>query len=71
MINLVKWLNTLGRPKLLVVGDAILDIYTWGLAERISPEAPVVVLRLAGDEFRPGGAASVAYLCMHSAPTWC
>jgi len=55
-------LDALGTPRLLVVGDVMLDIYTWGDAERVSPEAPVVVLRAEGDEVRLGGAASVAFL---------
>lgn len=49
-------------PHLLVVGDVILDRYTWGNAERISPEAPVPVLRIDSHEARLGGAASVAAL---------
>jgi D-beta-D-heptose 7-phosphate kinase/D-beta-D-heptose 1-phosphate adenosyltransferase len=50
------------KVKCLVVGDLILDRYTWGDAERISPEAPVVVLRTTDREVRLGGAASVASL---------
>jgi bifunctional ADP-heptose synthase (sugar kinase/adenylyltransferase) len=38
----------------------MLDRYLWGDAERISPEAPVMVLREDLDEVRPGGAANVA-----------
>ncbi|MDB5342010.1 MAG: D-alpha,beta-D-heptose 7-phosphate 1-kinase [Schlesneria sp.] len=49
-----------GHPRLLVVGDLMLDRYVWGDAERISPEAPVLVLRENLDEVRPGGAANVA-----------
>ena len=44
----------------LVVGDAMLDRYWEGLAERLSPEAPVPVLRLGREWQRPGGAANVA-----------
>jgi D-beta-D-heptose 7-phosphate kinase/D-beta-D-heptose 1-phosphate adenosyltransferase len=54
--------DRIATPKLLVVGDVILDRYAWGNAERVSPEAPVVVLRADDDEIRLGGAASVAYL---------
>ena len=53
-------LHQIGRPRLLVVGDPILDRYIWGDAERISPEAPVIVLHETTDEVRPGGAANVA-----------
>ncbi len=51
-----------GAQRVLVVGDILLDRYTWGRAERISPEAPVVVLRRTKSEHRLGGAASVAQL---------
>lgn len=47
-------------PHLLVVGDVMLDRYLWGSVERISPEAPVPVLRLTGSSERLGGAANVA-----------
>jgi D-beta-D-heptose 7-phosphate kinase/D-beta-D-heptose 1-phosphate adenosyltransferase len=50
----------LGRPRVLVVGDVILDRYIFGCAERISQEAPVPVLRADRHEDRLGGAASVA-----------
>jgi rfaE bifunctional protein kinase chain/domain len=44
----------------LVVGDVMLDRYWFGDVERISPEAPVPVVRIARIEERPGGAANVA-----------
>ncbi|MDR0480664.1 MAG: D-glycero-beta-D-manno-heptose-7-phosphate kinase [Gallionellaceae bacterium] len=46
--------------KVLVVGDVMLDRYWFGDVERISPEAPVPVLKVARTEERPGGAANVA-----------
>jgi D-beta-D-heptose 7-phosphate kinase/D-beta-D-heptose 1-phosphate adenosyltransferase len=49
-----------GRVKLLVVGDLMLDRYILGEVDRISPEAPVPVLRHAQRYERPGGAANVA-----------
>ncbi|HKW79756.1 MAG TPA: D-glycero-beta-D-manno-heptose-7-phosphate kinase [Casimicrobiaceae bacterium] len=48
------------RTRVLVVGDAMLDRYWFGEVERISPEAPVPVVRIARSEERPGGAANVA-----------
>jgi len=45
---------------MLVVGDVMLDRYWFGDVERISPEAPVPVVRVARSEERPGGAANVA-----------
>ena len=44
----------------LVAGDAMLDEYWFGDAERISPEAPVPVVKTRSTEQRPGGAANVA-----------
>ncbi len=44
----------------LVVGDAMLDQYIWGEVDRISPEAPVPVLRATLRDEKPGGAANVA-----------
>jgi rfaE bifunctional protein kinase chain/domain len=46
--------------RILVVGDAMLDRYWDGVVERISPEAPVPVLRVTRRFERPGGAANVA-----------
>jgi len=48
------------NAKVLVVGDVMLDRYWFGDVERISPEAPVPVLKVARVEERPGGAANVA-----------
>jgi D-beta-D-heptose 7-phosphate kinase/D-beta-D-heptose 1-phosphate adenosyltransferase len=47
-------------PQIMVVGDVILDRYRWGDAERISPEAPIPVLRIRKQEDRLGGAGNVA-----------
>jgi len=51
---------TLARSRVLVVGDAMLDRYWFGAVERISPEAPVPVVRVNREEERLGGAANVA-----------
>jgi D-beta-D-heptose 7-phosphate kinase/D-beta-D-heptose 1-phosphate adenosyltransferase len=48
------------RLRLLVAGDAMLDEYWFGDTARISPEAPVPVVRTRSAEQRPGGAANVA-----------
>lgn len=45
---------------LLVVGDVMLDKYVWGEVGRISPEAPVPVVRGIHQDEKPGGAANVA-----------
>jgi rfaE bifunctional protein kinase chain/domain len=49
-----------GGTRVLVVGDVMLDRYWFGDVERISPEAPVPVVKIARSEERPGGAANVA-----------
>ena len=51
-----KW----ATKRLLVVGDVMLDKYIWGEVERISPEAPVPVLRVTHRSHQPGGAANAA-----------
>jgi rfaE bifunctional protein kinase chain/domain len=48
------------KARVLVVGDVMLDRYWFGDVERISPEAPVPVVRVQRTEERPGGAANVA-----------
>jgi D-beta-D-heptose 7-phosphate kinase/D-beta-D-heptose 1-phosphate adenosyltransferase len=48
------------RVRVLVVGDIMLDRYIWGEVERISPEAPVPVVRASHRSEQPGGAANVA-----------
>ncbi|MBC8344944.1 MAG: D-glycero-beta-D-manno-heptose-7-phosphate kinase [Candidatus Marinimicrobia bacterium] len=48
------------EKKVLVVGDLMLDTYLWGNAERISPEAPVPIVKVNKIEHNPGGAANVA-----------
>ncbi|MCX5648925.1 MAG: PfkB family carbohydrate kinase, partial [Planctomycetota bacterium] len=57
--HLIDLVDRLGRPRLGVVGDLMLDRYVFGDAERISPEAPIQVLRVASQECRLGGAGSV------------
>ena len=51
----------LQQASVLVVGDVMLDRYWYGNVERISPEAPVPVVRITREEERQGGAANVAY----------
>jgi D-glycero-beta-D-manno-heptose-7-phosphate kinase len=57
---------TISKPpisaaRVLVVGDVMLDRYWYGTVDRISPEAPVPVVRIERQEERNGGAANVAY----------
>ncbi|MFZ9297675.1 MAG: D-glycero-beta-D-manno-heptose-7-phosphate kinase [Hylemonella sp.] len=50
----------LAKSRVLVVGDAMIDRYWYGSVDRISPEAPVPVVRITREEERIGGAANVA-----------
>ena len=52
--------DRVAAARVLVVGDAMLDRYWFGAVERISPEAPVPVVRVNREEERLGGAANVA-----------
>jgi D-beta-D-heptose 7-phosphate kinase / D-beta-D-heptose 1-phosphate adenosyltransferase len=63
--DLVSWIGRFGRPRVLVLGDLMLDRYVWGDAERISQEAPVILLRADKREERLGGASSVATMLVH------
>ena len=58
--RLLKQIANLGNPRILVVGDYMLDVYIFGDATRISPEAPVPILKVKQQTYHCGGAASVA-----------
>jgi D-beta-D-heptose 7-phosphate kinase/D-beta-D-heptose 1-phosphate adenosyltransferase len=58
--KLLKIVKNLPSPRVLLVGDFMLDSYIYGDALRISPEAPVPVLKVVKKEYRCGGAGSVA-----------
>jgi D-glycero-beta-D-manno-heptose-7-phosphate kinase len=60
MVILTGIFHRLQPQTVLVVGDFMLDVYTEGKIERISPEAPVSVLHVEKEEDRPGGAGNVA-----------
>ncbi|MBC8525919.1 MAG: D-glycero-beta-D-manno-heptose-7-phosphate kinase [Candidatus Cloacimonetes bacterium] len=53
-------LNEFSNKKILVIGDLMLDHYIIGDVKRISPEAPVQVVKVDNEHFGPGGAANVA-----------
>jgi D-glycero-beta-D-manno-heptose-7-phosphate kinase len=57
MTNIFEKFNSLN---VLIIGDVMIDSYIWGKIERISPEAPVPVVRVTKKENRLGGAANVA-----------
>jgi D-beta-D-heptose 7-phosphate kinase/D-beta-D-heptose 1-phosphate adenosyltransferase len=58
--KLLKAVTNMGSPRVLLLGDFMLDVYIYGDATRISPEAPVPVLRVVGREYNCGGAGFVA-----------
>src|ERR671931_480791 len=60
--DLIDLVHRLGAPRVLVIGDVMLDRYVWGDAERISQEAPVILLHADRREERLGGASSGATL---------
>ncbi len=59
--RLIEILDQFRKVHLLVVGDLMLDRFIWGEVERISPEAPVPVLRVTSESSRLGGAANVIH----------
>lgn len=56
-------LPDLSAARILIIGDVMLDRYWFGDVSRISPEAPVPVVKVERNEERPGGAANVARNC--------
>lgn len=60
MLNIKDLTEKFSTVKVLVVGDVMLDRYWWGSVSRISPEAPVPVVRLDKTSSTAGGAANVA-----------
>ena len=59
MIWTDAWLERLGKCRVLVVGDLMLDEYRRGHVERISPEAPVPILSVVARDATLGGAGNV------------
>ncbi|MCP3177567.1 bifunctional D-glycero-beta-D-manno-heptose-7-phosphate kinase/D-glycero-beta-D-manno-heptose 1-phosphate adenylyltransferase HldE [Desulfuromonas sp. KJ2020] len=55
-----KLLESFENLSILVVGDLMLDEYLWGRSDRISPEAPVPIVNITGEDLRLGGAGNVA-----------
>ena len=60
MNSLEEVFNAFDGLTVLVIGDIMLDSYIWGSVDRISPEAPVPIVRVRKRDFRLGGAANVA-----------
>ena len=58
--DLVPLIEAVAEARVMCVGDVMLDRFVYGTVERISPEAPIPVLRVTGDSFMPGAAGNVA-----------
>ncbi len=58
--DLLNTLKTIKGKKILVWGDLVCDQYIYGDVSRISREAPILILKKIGNEYRPGGAANAA-----------
>ena len=54
--RLVDLVGSFGRPRIVVVGDLIADEFIYGRIDRVSREAPVLILKYDATEVRPGGA---------------
>ena len=64
MQELIDLIEGLGSPRIVLIGDFMLDRYVHGDTERVSQEAPVPVLKVLRSESRTGGAGSVAVAVM-------
>ncbi len=65
MKNLINQIKKSSLKDIIVIGDVMLDEYIFGSVSRISPEAPVIVLKEEKKEWSLGGAANVALNCKH------
>jgi len=57
--NLRRAIEKIVSPRILVVGDLMLDHYSWGEVNRVSPEAPIPIMRVLREDQRLGGAGNV------------
>ncbi len=57
--NLIAGVDRLKQARILCVGDVMLDHYVYGQVERVSPEAPIPILRVGHETHTPGGAGNV------------
>ena len=69
--RLLSLLKGAGTGRVLLLGDFMIDRYVYGNTDRISPEAPVLVMNVTDRQERPGGAGSVAVSARPILPsTW-
>jgi D-beta-D-heptose 7-phosphate kinase/D-beta-D-heptose 1-phosphate adenosyltransferase len=57
--SLIAGIDRLQQARILCVGDVMLDHYVYGQVERVSPEAPIAILRVGRETRTPGGAGNV------------
>ncbi len=60
MLRLTEIIKTFTNKRIIVLGDIMLDAYTYGHVSRVSPEAPVPVLEVEKETYIPGGAGNTA-----------
>ena len=58
--EIVSLIQSLEKPKILIIGDLMIDHFIWGSVSRISPEAPTPVLAFEEESFQLGGAGFTA-----------
>ena len=58
--NLIESINKFSVSNIAVIGDLMLDKYIFGMVDRISPEAPIPIVKVEKEKYVPGGAANVA-----------
>jgi rfaE bifunctional protein kinase chain/domain len=64
-VRLQEICTKLQSVRVLVVGDVMLDHYSYGVVERISPEAPVPIISISREQHIPGGAGNVSLNVQH------
>lgn len=55
----IQAINSFTDKEVLVIGDLMVDLYSYGIVDRISPEAPIPIIHLVSEEYVPGGAGNV------------
>lgn len=68
-VRLHRIVGGFAAQKVLIIGDLMLDEFVWGKVSRISPEAPVPVVKVTSESYYPGGAANVARNVREFTPT--
>jgi ADP-heptose synthase, bifunctional sugar kinase/adenylyltransferase len=58
---LLAHIDKFSRARIMVIGDIMIDHFIWGSVNRISPEAPVPVVKVTNESFHLGGAANVVH----------